>query len=492
MTIANKNLVKGQTGDWEVVIGLEIHAQVISNSKLFSGAANDFGGAPNDHVSLIDAGMPGMLPSTNAYCIEQAVKTGLGINAQINKYSVFERKNYFYPDLPTGYQTSQYEFPIVGNGVLQIELEDGTTKEIGIERLHLEQDAGKSLHDQHPNKTFVDLNRAGVALMEIVSKPDLRSAEEVSAYIKKLRAILRYLETCDGDMEKGNLRCDVNLSVCKPGDKFGTRTETKNVNSIRNIGMAIAYETQRQIELIESGGTVVQETRLWDPAKLETRSMRSKEEAHDYRYFPCPDLLPVRLTDEQIEKIKLSLPELPDAKRARFASQYGLNHYDTGVLTAEKELADYFEAVIKACKTNKDAKKANNWLQTELLGALNKESLDITQSPISAAHLAELLDLQEDGTLSGKLAKDVFAEMFATSQSPAKIVADKGLQQVTDTGAIEAIVDAVIAANPAQLADYRAGKEALFGFFVGQVMKQSQGKANPAMVNDLLKGKLNG
>jgi aspartyl-tRNA(Asn)/glutamyl-tRNA(Gln) amidotransferase subunit B len=490
MTIANKNHVKGQTGDWEVVIGLEIHAQVISNSKLFSGAANDFGGAPNDHVSLIDAGMPGMLPSTNAYCIEQAVKTGLGINAQINKYSVFERKNYFYPDLPTGYQTSQYEFPIVGNGVLQIELEDGTTKEIGIERLHLEQDAGKSLHDQHPNKTFVDLNRAGVALMEIVSKPDLRSAEEVSAYIKKLRAILRYLETCDGDMEKGNLRCDVNLSVCKPGDKFGTRTETKNVNSIRNISMAIAYETQRQIELIENGGTVVQETRLWDPAKLETRSMRSKEEAHDYRYFPCPDLLPVRLTDEQIEKIKLSLPELPDAKRARFASQYGLNHYDTGVLTAEKELADYFEALIKACKKNKDAKKANNWLQTELLGALNKESLDITQSPISTAHLAELLDLQEDGTLSGKLAKDVFAEMFATSIAPSKIVADKGLQQVTDTGAIEAIVDAVIAANPGQLADYKAGKEALFGFFVGQVMKQSQGKANPAMVNDLLKGKL--
>lgn len=489
MTHENKNILQGQTGDWEMVIGLEVHAQVISNSKLFSGAEAEFGGEPNSHVSLVDAGMPGMLPVVNAYCIDQAIKTGLGLNAQVNKYSVFERKNYFYPDLPTGYQISQAQHPIIGEGVVEIDLEDGTTREIRIERLHLEQDAGKSLHDQHPQKTYVDLNRAGMALMEIVSKPDLRSGEEVSAYIKKLRSIMQYLGTCDGNMEQGNLRCDVNLSVRRPNGELGTRTETKNVNSIRNIMMAIEYEASRQIELIESGGSVVQETRLWDPAQNITRSMRSKEEAHDYRYFPCPDLLPIELSDEEIEAIRVQLPELPDQKKTRFTGDYGLNMYDTGVLISDKELADFFEAVVAK---KRDAKRAANWVISELLGMLNKEGKELSESPVSAEQLGGLIDLIEDNTISGKIAKDVFAIMVETGDDAAKIVEEKGLKQITDTGAIEKIIDDIIAANPGQVADYRGGKDKLFGFFVGQAMKQTQGKANPDIINELLKSKLAG
>lgn len=492
LAVNEKYLIDGQTGKWEMIIGLEVHAQVISNSKLFSGASTGFGGAANDHVSFVDAGFPGMLPTVNEKCIEQAVKTGLGLNAKINKTSVFERKNYFYPDLPNGYQISQYQHPIVGEGEINIDLEDGSSKTVRIERLHLEQDAGKSLHDQHPTKTFVDLNRAGVALMEIVSKPDLRSAEEAGAYIKKLRSILRYLGTCDGDMEKGNLRCDVNLSMRRVGEEFGTRTETKNVNSIRNIMMAIEYEARRQIEILEEGGSIVQETRLWDPAKLVTRSMRSKEEAHDYRYFPDPDLLPLVVTDEFIAGIKATLPELPDEKKQRFMATYGLSAYDSDVLISEQELAAYYEMVLSHGGQKRDAKRAANWVITELLGALNKIDKDIETSPITPAQMAGLLDLMEDNTISGKIAKDVFAIMLETGEEPAHIVESKGLKQVTDTGAIEKIIDDVIAANPAQLADYRSGKDKLFGFFVGQVMKLSQGKANPDVVNDLLKQKLQG
>lgn len=489
MTTENKNIIQGQTGPWEMVIGLEVHAQVISNSKLFSGAAAEFGGDPNSHVSLVDAGFPGMLPVLNGYCVEQAIKTGLGLNAQINKRSVFERKNYFYPDLPTGYQISQNQYPIVGEGVVEIDLDDGTTRQIGIERLHLEQDAGKSLHDQHPQKTYVDLNRAGVALMEIVSRPDLRSGEEVSAYIKKLRAILRYLGTCDGNMDQGNLRCDVNLSMRRPGEAFGTRTETKNVNSIRNIMMAIEFEAQRQIEILESGGQIVQETRLWDPDIGETRSMRSKEDAHDYRYFPCPDLLPLELTDEEIEAIRTTLVELPDQKKKRFMADYGLNAYDTAILISEQDLANFFEAVVAG---KRDAKRSANWVISELLGMLNKQGKEIDESPISAEQLGALIDLIEDNTISGKIAKDVFAIMVETGDDPAKIVEEKGLKQITDTGAIEKIIDDIIAANPAQVADYRGGKDKLFGFFVGQAMKLTQGKANPDIINQLLKQKLAG
>jgi aspartyl-tRNA(Asn)/glutamyl-tRNA(Gln) amidotransferase subunit B len=491
----NKNIIVGRTGDWEMVIGLEVHAQVISNSKLFSGSSTQFGGDPNNHVSLVDAGMPGMLPVINAYCVEQAVKTGLSLNAKINKTSIFERKNYFYPDLPTGYQLSQYKHPIVGEGEIEIDLEDGSVKHIGIERLHLEQDAGKSMHDQHPTKTYVDLNRAGVALMEIVSRPDLRSAEEVSAYIKKLRAILRYVGSCDGNMEQGNLRCDVNLSVRRPGAELGTRTETKNVNSIRNITLAIEYEARRQIEILEDGGTIIQETRLWDPAQNITRSMRSKEEAHDYRYFPCPDLLPLVLTDKEIDDLRGQLPELPDEKKKRFMRDYELSAYDTSVLIAEKSLALYFENAMNSSKKEsdkkRDAKRVANWISSELLAVLNKQDKEIEESPIKPQDLGELVDLISDNTISGKIAKDVFVIMVETGQNPAKIVEEKGLKQVTDTGAIEAIVDAVIAANPTQLADYRSGKDKLFGFFVGQVLKQSGGKANPDIVNELLKKKLN-
>ena len=479
-------LIQGETGAWEMVIGLEVHAQVIANSKLFSGAAASFGAEPNSQVSLVDAAMPGMLPVLNGYCVEQAIKTGLGINAAINKTSVFARKNYFYPDLPQGYQISQFEQPIVGTGFIEIDMNDGTSRTIGITRLHLEQDAGKSLHDQHPTKSYVDLNRSGCALMEIVSEPDLRSGEEAAAYLTKLRMILRYLGTCDGNMEEGSMRCDVNLSMRRPGAPFGTRAEVKNVNSIKAVQQAIEYEAQRQIGILEDGGTVVQETRLWDPVKMETRSLRSKEDAHDYRYFPCPDLLPLTLTDELIERIRKSLPELPDQKKHRFMDDYGLTKYDAGVLVTEQVRADYFEAVAKG----RDAKLAANWTLNELLAALKKAEKTIDESPVSAAQLGGLIDLIADNTISGKIAKDVFAQMLETGKDAATIVEEKGLKQVTDTGAIEAVVDAIIAANPDNVAAYKSGKDKLFGFFVGQVMKETQGKANPAMVNDLLKKKL--
>lgn len=477
-------LVQGRTGTWEIVIGLEVHAQVIANSKLFSGASATFGGAPNDHVSFIDAGFPGMLPTLNRHCVEQAVRTGLGLNAQINKTSVFERKNYFYPDLPTGYQISQYQHPIVGKGEIEIDLPNGQTKVIGVTRLHLEQDAGKSIHDMHPTKSYVDLNRAGCALMEIVSEPDLRGADEASAYLNKLRMILRYLETCDGNMEEGSMRADVNLSLRRQGETtYGTRCEIKNVNSIKAVQQAIAYEAQRQLEILENGGTIDQETRLWDPNKMETRSMRSKEEAHDYRYFPCPDLLPLVLEDGLIEKIKATLPELPDEKKHRFMQNFGLSVYDAGVLVAEKARASYFEDVA----ANRDAKMAANWVTNELLGALNKQGIGIEDSPIAAKQLGGLIDLIADNTISGKIAKDVFAEMLASGKDASVIVEEKGLKQVTDTGALEALVKEVVDENPDSVAEYKSGKDKLFGFFVGQVMKKSGGKANPGVVNELLK-----
>ena len=482
-------IIEGETGTWEMVIGLEVHAQVISNSKLFSGAPTVFGGEPNTQVSLVDAAMPGMLPVLNEYCVEQAVRTGLGLNAEINRLSVFERKNYFYPDLPQGYQISQYAHPIVGKGAIEIDLPDGTAKSIGVTRLHLEQDAGKSLHDQHASKTFVDLNRSGVALMEIVSEPDIRSADEAAAYVRKLRSILRYLGSCDGNMEEGSMRCDVNLSMRRPGEKFGTRCEIKNVNSIRYIHAAIEYEARRQVEVLEAGGRIAQETRLWDTRQGVTRSMRSKEEAFDYRYFPDPDLLPLELDEEMIERIRLTLPELPDAKKHRFTDVYGLSHYDAGVLVAEQSRAEFYERVVDG---RRDPKIAANWLITELLGGLNKGGHDIEASPISADGLGELLDLLADNTISGRIAKDVFAEMFHTGKRPGAIVKEKGLRQVTDAGAIDAVIDAVIARNQDKLAEYRAGKDKLFGFFVGQVMKESGGKANPALVNQALKAKLAG
>ncbi len=479
-------LIQGETGEWEIVIGMEVHAQVTSKSKLFSGASSEFGAEPNHHVSLVDAAMPGMLPVLNKHVVDQAIKTGLGLNAQVNKHSVFARKNYFYPDLPQGYQISQYEEPIIGKGKIEIDLKDGETKEIGITRLHLEQDAGKSVHDQHPKKSFVDLNRSGCALMEIVSEPDIRGAEEAAAYLSKLRMILRYLETCDGNMEEGSMRADVNVSVRKPGDALGTRAEIKNVNSVKAVQSAIEYEARRQIEIIESGGQIDQETRLWDPDKMQTRSMRSKEDAHDYRYFPDPDLLPLVLSDEQIEKIKSVLPELPDEKKHRFMNDFGLSAYDASVLIAERGRAAYFETVTKG----RDAKLAANWVINELLGALNKAEKTLDESPITAEQLGGLIDLISDNTISGKIAKDVFAEMFTSGKDAGTIVEEKGLKQVTDTGAIEAIVDEVIAENPDNVAAYRSGKDKLFGFFVGQVMKKSQGKANPNAVNDILKSKL--
>ncbi len=479
-------LLKGETGEWEIVIGMEVHAQVIAESKLFSGASAAFGAAPNSQVSLVDAAMPGMLPVLNEKCVEQAVRTGLGLNAQINKRSVFERKNYFYPDLPQGYQISQFLHPIVGKGEIEIDLSGGEVKKIGITRLHLEQDAGKSLHDQHPTKSFVDLNRSGCALMEIVSEPDLRGPEEATAYLSKLRMILQYLGTCNGNMEEGSMRADVNVSVRKPGDKLGTRCEIKNVNSVKAVQMAIDYEARRQIEVIEGGGAIKQETRLWDPGKGETRSMRSKEEAHDYRYFPDPDLLPLEVGQKWIDEIKQTLPELPDEKKHRFMDSYGLSAYDAGVLIAERVRADYFETVAKG----RDAKAAANWVINELLGALNKNNKSLAESPITAAQLGGLIDLMADNTISGKIAKDVFAAMYETGKDAASIVEEKGLKQVTDTGAIEKIVDEVIAENPDNVAGYRSGKDKLFGFFVGQVMKKSSGKANPAVVNELLKKKL--
>lgn len=479
-------VLQGQTGAWEIVIGMEVHAQIIAKSKLFSGASCEFGGAPNSHVSLVDAAMPGMLPTLNEYCVEQAVRTGLGLNAQINKHSVFERKNYFYPDLPQGYQISQYLHPIVGKGVIEIDLPDGTVKEIGVTRLHLEQDAGKSIHDQHPTKSYVDLNRAGCALMEIVSEPDLRGPEEATAYITKLRMILRYLGTCDGNLEEGSMRADVNVSVRKPGAELGTRCEIKNVNSIKAVQMAIDYEARRQIEIIEGGGTIKQETRLWDPGKGETRSMRSKEEAHDYRYFPDPDLLPVVLKSDWIDSIKQTLPELPDQKKHRFMKEFGLSAYDASVLIAERNRADYFETAA----AGRDAKIVANWVLNELLGVLNKDGKSLEESPISAKQLGGLVDLILDQTISGKIAKDVFAEMMQSGKDAAKIVDEKGLKQVTDTGAIEKVVAEVIAENPKIVEDYKSGNEKVFGFLVGQVMKKSGGKVNPGMANELLKKKL--
>ncbi len=479
------NLIAGETGDWEVVIGMEVHAQVTSNAKLFSGASTEFGGEPNSHVSLVDAAMPGMLPVINEACVSQAVKTGLGLKAEINLYSVFDRKNYFYPDLPQGYQISQYKNPIVGEGEVIVDLLSGERVIVGIERLHLEQDAGKSLHDQHPQNSYVDLNRSGVALMEIVSKPDLRSSEQAKAYVSKLRTILRYLGTCDGNMDQGSLRADVNVSVRRPGDEFGTRCEIKNVNSIRFIGQAIEYEARRQIEIIEDGGTIDQETRLFDAKTGETRSMRSKEEAHDYRYFPDPDLLPLELTQDFVDEIAASLPELPDEKRARFIADYGLTPYDADVLVAERESVDYFEEVAKG----RDAKQAANWVINELFGRLNKEGLAINDSPVSSGQLGEIVDLIKDGTISGKIAKDVFDIVWSEGGDPAEIVEARGMKQVTDTGAIEKAVDNVFAANPDKVEQAKE-KPAMAGWFVGQVMKATGGKASPQAVNALIKAKL--
>jgi aspartyl-tRNA(Asn)/glutamyl-tRNA(Gln) amidotransferase subunit B len=494
----SKYIIQGARDDFEVVIGLEVHAQVISNAKLFSGASTEFGAEPNAQVSLVDAAMPGMLPTINAECIRQAVRTGLAIGAEINKYSVFDRKNYFYADLPQGYQISQFKHPIVGEGTVTLDLGDGKTKDVGVERIHLEQDAGKSMHDQHPQFTYVDLNRSGVALMEIVSKPDMASPEEAGAYLTKLRTILRYIGTCDGNMEQGSMRADVNVSVRRAGEPLGTRCEIKNVNSIRFVRQAIEVEARRQVDIIEDGGTVDQETRLFDPVKLETRSMRSKEEAHDYRYFPDPDLLPLEFDDAFIDAARESLPELPDEKRTRFVEALGLSDYNAGVLVAEKESSDYFEALLDALSAKskadaaKVASKAANWVMGDLFGALNKAGKTITESPVSAAQGADLLALVEDGTISGRIAKDVFEVMFETGKDAEAIVEEKGLRQVSDTGEIEKIIDEVIAANPGQVEQYRGGKDKLIGFFVGQVMKATGGKANPGVVNKLLKPKLDG
>jgi aspartyl-tRNA(Asn)/glutamyl-tRNA(Gln) amidotransferase subunit B len=490
MSATNSKLIKGATGDWEVVIGMEVHAQVTSNSKLFSGASTEFGGEPNSHVSLVDAAMPGMLPVINEACIRQAVRTGLGLNAQINLRSVFDRKNYFYPDLPQGYQISQYKSPVVGEGEVVVELAGGDSVTVGIERLHLEQDAGKSVHDQNPTMSLVDLNRSGVALMEIVSKPDIRSSEQAKAYLTKLRSILRYLGTCDGDMEKGSLRADVNVSVRKPGAVLGTRCEIKNMNSIAFIGQAIEYEARRQIGILEDGGVIDQETRLFDPNKGETRSMRSKEEAHDYRYFPDPDLLPVEFTQEYVDELRANLPELPDQKKARFITEVGLSSYDAGVLVAERESAAFFETVLaKLADKARDGKLAANWVINELFGRLNKEGSDISASPVSAQQLGTIVDLIGEGTISGKIAKDLFEIVWQEGGDPRALVEARGMKQVTDLGAIEKVVDDIIAANPDKVAQAKA-KPALIGWFVGQVMKSSGGKANPQAVNDLLKSKL--
>ena len=484
-TAEKSKLISGATGDWEVVIGMEIHAQVSSQAKLFSGASTAFGGAPNSHVSLVDAAMPGMLPVINAECVRQAIRTGLGLRAKINERSTFDRKNYFYPDLPQGYQISQYKSPIVGEGEVVVDMPDGEVVRVGIERLHLEQDAGKSLHDQHPTMSLVDLNRSGVALMEIVSKPDLRSADEAKAYVGKLRTILRYLGTCDGDMEKGNLRADVNVSVRRPGAELSTRCEIKNVNSIRFIGQAIECEARRQIDLVEDGGAVVQETRLFDPARGETRSMRSKEEAHDYRYFPDPDLLPLEVPGEEIQDLARALPELPDEKRARFIGDFGLSPYDAGVLIGERDTADFFEQVARG----RDAKTAANWVINEFFGRLNKEGMDIASSPVSAMQIGSLVELLSENVISGKIAKDVFEIVWSEGGDPRAIVEERGMKQVTDIGAIEAVVDEVIANNPDKVAQAKA-KPTMIGWFVGQVMKSSGGKANPQAVSALLAQKL--
>jgi aspartyl-tRNA(Asn)/glutamyl-tRNA(Gln) amidotransferase subunit B len=478
--------VEGSTGPWEIVVGLEVHAQIISKSKLFSGAAADYGAEPNTQVSFVDAAMPGMLPVLNRECVAQAVRTGLGLNATINLHSRFDRKNYFYADLPQGYQISQFAHPIVGTGKVDIELSDGALRTIGVTRLHIEQDAGKSLHDQDPSRSFIDLNRSGVALMEIVSEPDIRSPEEAGAYLRKLRTVMRYLGTCDGNMDEGSMRADVNVSVRKTGEDFRTRCEVKNVNSIRFVMLAIEAEAKRQVQIYEDGGTIQQETRLFDPSRNHTRSMRSKEDAQDYRYFPDPDLLPLELDAQWVEDLRASLPELPDAKRARFITQYGLPAYDAGVLVAEQATAAFFETVAHG----RDARLAANWITGDFFAALNRTSRTIETTPVSAAALGALLDLMADATINGRIAKDVFEIMVDTGEAPGAIVDRLGLRQVTDTGAIDAAVDKVLAANPDKLAEYRAGKEKLFGFFVGQVMKAMAGKGNPALVNEAIRRRL--
>jgi aspartyl-tRNA(Asn)/glutamyl-tRNA(Gln) amidotransferase subunit B len=485
MSSENPHLIKGATGDWEVVIGLEVHAQVTSNSKLFSGASTEFGGAANDHVSLVDAAMPGMLPVINEECVKQAIRTGLGLKSEINLFSRFDRKNYFYPDLPQGYQISQFQYPIVGEGVVILDMKDGSTFEVGIERLHLEQDAGKSMHDQHPDYSYVDFNRTGVALMEIVSKPDMRSSEHAKAYVTKLRTILRYLGTCDGNMDQGSMRADVNVSVRRPGEELGTRTETKNVNSIRFIGQAIDHEVMRQIDVLEDGGTIDQETLLFDPKTGKTRSMRSKEEAHDYRYFPCPDLLPLEFDQAYVDDLAKDLPELPDEKKERFMKDYGLSNYDAGILVSSRASSEFFENVAKG----RDAKLASNWVINELFGRLNKEGLEISTSPVSADQLGGIIELITKGDISGKIAKDLFDIVWEEGGDPAQIVEDRDMKAVTDTGAIEAIIDEIIMNNPKQVEGVKE-KPQLVGWFVGQVMKQTQGKADPKVVNGILKEKL--
>ncbi|MGB2437004.1 MAG: Asp-tRNA(Asn)/Glu-tRNA(Gln) amidotransferase subunit GatB, partial [Candidatus Puniceispirillales bacterium] len=482
------SLVEGRTGKWEVVIGLEVHAQVSSKAKLFSGASAEFGAGPNEHVSLVDAAMPGMLPVINRFCVEQAVKTGLGLNADINLFSVFDRKNYFYADLPQGYQISQFKQPIVGEGSITITLADGTTRDIGIERLHLEQDAGKSMHDQHPSKSYIDLNRSGVALMEIVSRPDMRSAEEAAAYVSKLRSILRFLGTCDGNMEQGSMRADCNVSVRRPGEELGTRTETKNLNSIRFIAQAINSEVARQIEVLEDGGTIHQETRLFDTSTGQTRPMRSKEDAHDYRYFPDPDLLPLELDAGWVDQLRQNLPELPDALRQRLMDQFGLSAYDAGLISEDRETAAWYEKAV----AGRDAKLVANWMTVELFGALNRMGLELADSPVKPDQLGQLVERISEGTISGRIAKDVFADMFETGRPAGDIIEEKGLKQVSDSGAIEALIDQVLAENQDKVAEYHGGKDKLFGFFVGQTMKLSGGQANPGIVNQLLKDKLNG
>jgi aspartyl-tRNA(Asn)/glutamyl-tRNA(Gln) amidotransferase subunit B len=478
--------IKGKTGEWEMVIGLEVHAQVISKSKLFSGASTQFGAEPNSQVSLVDAAMPGMLPVLNSYAVEQAVRTGLGLKAKINLTSVFERKNYFYADLPQGYQISQYLHPIVGEGTIVLDLEDGETREVGIERLHLEQDAGKSIHDQHPSQSYIDLNRSGVTLMEIVSKPDMRSAEEAGAYLRKLRTILRYLGTCDGNMDEGSMRADVNLSMRRPGEPLGTRTETKNVNSIRYVQQAIELEARRQVQILEEGGAIVQETRLFNAHTGTARSMRSKEEAHDYRYFPDPDLLPLELDADWVKEIEAGLPELPDEKKARFVKDFGLPVYDAGVLVADRDTAAFFETVA----AGRDAKLAANWVIGDYFGALNKSGDDLASAPVDAQKLGGLLDLIADGTISGRIAKEVFEEMWESGKDAGAIVEAKGLKQISDSSEIEGLVDDIIANNPTQVEQYKGGNEKIIGWFVGQVMKATQGKANPGLVNQVLKKKL--
>ncbi|MBT6032767.1 MAG: Asp-tRNA(Asn)/Glu-tRNA(Gln) amidotransferase subunit GatB [Kordiimonadaceae bacterium] len=492
------NLYQGATGDWEVVIGLEIHAQVISESKLFSGSSTKFGSEPNTQVSFVCSAQPGMLPVINDECVRQAIRTGLAMGCQINLRSVFDRKNYFYADLPQGYQISQFKDPIVGEGVVTVDLEDGSTKDIGVERLHLEQDAGKSMHDQHPTMTYVDLNRSGVALMEIVSMPDMRSAEEAGAYFKKIRSLVRYAGTCDGNMDQGSMRADVNVSVRRPGEELGTRTETKNVNSIRYMMLVIESEIRRQVGVLEDGGTIAQETRLFEVATGTTRTMRSKEEAHDYRYFPDPDLLPLEFSQELVDKLAKEMPELADAKRDRFIKDLHITSYNASVLVAEKESADYFEELLAAtvAKTAKPVSElgtlVSNWVTGDLFGALKKLGKGITESPVSIEHAAELLNLQVDGTISGRIAKEVFELMLETGSSPETIVEEKGLKQVSDTGAIETMIDEILAANADKVEQYRGGKDKLYGFFVGQVMKQTGGKANPQVVNQLLRPKLDG